>query len=118
MGKLPKIEEFKTPDGYFEQLPDQIMDSIKPNRSNTWIRYAATIALILSAGIWLLFSPEINPQDLTLEDEVNLYIDSQYWTVEDVLSMAENPDEILDQIINEELPEGTELWGEEEQTWF
>lgn len=118
MEKLPKIEDFKTPDGYFEQLPDQIMDSIKPNRSNTWIRYAATIALILSAGFWVLYSPELDTAELSMEDEVNLYIDSQYWTAEDLLSMAENPNEILDQIINEEFPEGEGLWEEEEQTWF
>lgn len=118
MGKLPKIEEFKIPEDYFELLPDQIIGSIKPNQSNTWIRYAATIALILSAGTWFLFSPEIKPKELSLEEEVNLYIDSQYWTAEDVLSMADNPDEILDQIINEEFPDATELWGEEEQTWF
>ncbi len=118
MGKLPKIEEFKIPEGYFEQLPDQIMGSIKTNRTNTWMRYAATIALFLSAGLWVLYSPQIDSENLSMDDEVNLYIDSQYWTAEDILSMAENPDEILDQIINEEFPEGEGLWEQEEQTWF
>jgi hypothetical protein len=118
MEKLPKLKEFKAPAGYFDQLPDQIMDSVKPNKRNTWLQYAATIVLILSVGIWLLFSPEISPQEYSLDDEVSLYIDSQYWTAEDVLSMTENPDEILDQIINEEIPEDIELWGEEEQIWF
>lgn len=118
MEKIPKIEEFKTPEGYFEQLPDQIMDSIKPNRSNTWMRYAATIALVLGAGFWVLYFPQNAPEAVSMEDEVNLYIDSQYWTAEDVLSMAENPNEILDQIINEEFPEGELLWEDEEQTWF
>jgi hypothetical protein len=118
MEKLPKLKEFKEPEGYFDQLPDQIMASIKPNKRNTWIRYAASIALIISTGLWIVYAPSEEVQQLSLEEEVNLYIDSQYWTAEDVLSMAENPDEILDQIINEEFPEGTELWGEEEQTWF
>jgi hypothetical protein len=118
MGKLPKIEEFKIPEGYFEQLPDQIMGSIKPNLTNTWMRYAATIALFLSVGLWVLYSPQIDSENLSMDEQVDLYIDSQYWTAEDVLSMAENPDEILDQIINEEFPEGEGLWEEEEQTWF
>lgn len=118
MKKLPKIKEFKTPEDYFEQLPDRIMGSLKPNRNITWISYAAVIALFISVGTWLLLSPEIKSPKLSLEEEVNLYIDSSYWTAEDVLSMAENPDEILDQIINEEFPEGTILWEEETQNWF
>jgi len=118
MKELPKINDFNTPDGYFEQLPDQIMDSIKPIQKTIWIRYAASIALIISAGIWYVFAPETEVEKLGFEEEVNLYIDSQYWSAEDVLSMADNPDEILDQILNEELPEDTELWGDDNQTWF
>jgi hypothetical protein len=118
MEKLPKLSEFIAPAGYFDQLPDQIMDSIKPNKRNTWLRYAASVALIFSIGLWIIYNPGKEVQKLTLEEEISLYIDSQYWTEEDVLSMTENPDEILDQIINEEIPEDIELWGEEEQIWF
>ena len=118
MEKLPELKKFTVPDGYFDQLPDQILDSMKAPQKNTWVRYAATIALIISSGLWILLSQGNEIQQLSLEEEVNLYIDSQYWTAEDVLSMAENPDEILDQIIYEEFPEDAELWDDEDQTWF
>jgi len=117
MQKIPKIDEFKTPEGYFEQLPDQIMESIHPTRNLAWVKYAAAVVLLLAAGIWATVPFEQQNVELTLDQEVELYIDSQYWTAEDVLSMAENPDELLDQIIEEEYPEGLLLW-EEDQTWL
>ncbi len=118
MNKLPKFKDFNPPTEYFDQLPDQIMEGINPKKNLTWLRYAASIAVLLVAGIWLVYQPAEEMPILTLEQEVNLYIDSQYWTAEDVLSMADNPEEILDQIINEEYPEGMELWEEDDQTWF
>ena len=117
MEKLPKIDEFNTPEGYFEQLPDQILDSLQSNRDFGWMKYAAAILVFLAAGIWALAPFEQENIQLTFDQEVNLYIDSQYWTAEDVLSMADNPNEILEQIIEEEFPESELLW-EEDQNWF
>lgn len=119
MNHLPKLKDFDAPDGYFDRLPDQIMDQVRPSRSRSWAKYAAAAVLILGLGIlWQLdvFQPE--PEPLSLEEEVNLYIDSQYWTDEDVLSLAENPEAVLDEILTEELPSEEELWIEEEQNWF
>lgn len=117
MEKLPKIDEFKVPEGYFEQLPDQILDSIQPNQNFAWIKYAAAVLIFFAAGIWALVPVEQENVELTLDQEVNLYIDSQYWTAEDVLSLAENPNELLEQIIEEEYPESELLW-EDDQNWF
>jgi hypothetical protein len=117
MQKIPKLDKFIIPEGYFEQLPDQIMDSIHPTRDLDWVKYAAAVVLFLAAGIWDILPLEQQNVELTLDQEVELYIDSQYWTAEDVLSMAENPDELLEQIIEEEYPEGLFLW-EDEQTWL
>lgn len=117
MEKLPKIDEFKTPEGYFEQLPDQILDSLQPKQNLSWMKYAAAVVIFLSAGIWALAPFEQEYVELTLDQEVNLYIDSQYWTAEDILSMSENPNELLEQIIEEEYPESELLW-EEDQNWF
>lgn len=119
MNQLPQLKDFKAPDGYFEQLPDQIIGQIKPSKSLSWVKYAAAAALVLGLGIlWQLdvFQPE--PEPLSLEEEVNLYIDSQYWSDEDVLSLAEDPEAVLDEILTEELPAEEELWTEEEQNWF
>jgi hypothetical protein len=46
-----------------------------------------------------------------------LYIESEQWNAEDVLSLSDNPNELLDQIIEEELAKSEPLWKEEE-TWF
>lgn len=115
MQKLPKIEDFKTPEGYFEGLPDQILKrrSQKPSIP-LWTRYAAAAAIFLSIGTWIYTSqePEIDPY-LALDSEVNLYIESQYWTAEDILSFSENPDLILNEIIEEETIFADEEWMEE-----
>lgn len=117
MQKIPKIDEFKTPEGYFEQLPDRIMESIHPTLNLVWVNYADAVVLFLVAGIWTIVPFEQQNVELTLDQEVELYIDSQYWTVEDVLSMAENPDKLLDQIIEEEYSEDLLLW-KEDHTWL
>lgn len=119
MNQIPKLKDFKAPDGYFEQLPDQIMDQLKPAKTFSWTKYAAAAAVVMGLGIlWQLdvFQPE--PEPLTLEEEVNLYIDSHTWTDEDVLSLADNPDAVLDEILTEELPAEEDLWSEDEQNWF
>lgn len=115
MRELPKIEDFKTPAGYFESLPDHIMKkrSDKPTVP-IWTRYVAAAVILLSVGTWIYTSQEapVDPY-LALDSEVSLYIESQFWTAEDVLSLAENPDLILEEIIEEETIFANEEWMEE-----
>ena len=121
MSDLPKIKQFKTPEGYFERLPDSIMKKIDKKKSFNWIPYVAAAAmLIISFGLWQfnIINTESSIPSYAFEEEVNLYIESQYWTVEDILSMTDNPNEILDQIIDEELMIDSELLFEEEQFWY
>jgi hypothetical protein len=119
MNQLPKLKDLNTPDGYFDQLPDQIMSQVRPSKSLSWIKYAAAAVLILGLGIfWQMEISQPESEPLTLEEEANLYIDSQYWSDEDVLSLAENPEAVLDEILTEELPSEEELWNEDEQNWF
>lgn len=119
MNQLPHLKDFNAPDGYFEQLPDQILDQVRPPKSISWIKYAAAAAVIASLGLaWqmgLLFPQQ---QTLTLEEEVSLHIDSQSWSDEDVLSLVDDPQAVLDEILTEELPAAEELWLEDEQNWF
>lgn len=102
MRKIPKIKDFKTPEGYFEKLPDQIISKTQKQANFGWLRYAAAALIILSVGYWQWPKETSQSQILALESEVDLYIDSQYWTAEDVLSFSDNPNEILEGIINEE----------------
>ncbi|GAB2486817.1 MAG: hypothetical protein EP311_09345 [Cytophagales bacterium] len=117
MEQLPKFKEFKAPEGYFEQLPDRILEKASAKKSNPWIKYAAAAALVLSFGWWQWSSVSNQNEQLSLEEEAILYIESNQWTAEDVLSMAEDPNSILDQIIEEELPEEG-LFYIEEENWF
>lgn len=119
MHQLPKLNDLKAPEGYFEHLPDQILDQVRPAKSNSWIKYAVAASLILSLGIlWQQGIFQVKPEPLSLEEEAELYIDSHYWSDEDVLSLVDNPDAVLDEILTEELPSDGELWIEEEQNWF
>jgi hypothetical protein len=120
MNKLPKLKDLDPPQGYFEKLPDEILDSLNHSSySASWIKYAAAAVILISLGIWQLgglFQTE--PKFLTLEEEAALYIDSQVWTDEDVLGMMEDPNAILDEMLTELLPSEEILWQEEEQNWF
>lgn len=118
MNKIPKIKEFKTPDGYFDNLPDQILERVQPKASYSWAMWAAAAVLILGFGFWQsgLFDPK--PEVLSFDQQSELFIESQYWTAEEVLSMSEDPNGVLDEIIAEELAFTENIWSEEEQTWF
>lgn len=117
MEQLPKFKEFKAPEGYFEQLPDRILEKTSSKKSNPWIKYAAAAALVLSFGWWQWSSISNQNEPLSLDEEAILNIESNQWTAEDVLSMAEDPNSLLDQIIEEELPEEG-LFYTEEENWF
>lgn len=119
MNPLPKTPPFTVPEGYFEALPDQILRRKNTTAPKSYLSWAAAIAamVLLAVGLWQtqLANKELIP--LTAEEEALLYIDSEQWSTEDVLSLSENPNELLDQIIEEEFAKTEPLWNEEE-TWF
>ncbi|WP_339869599.1 hypothetical protein [uncultured Algoriphagus sp.] len=119
MQKLPKIQDFKVPENYFDSLPDNIMDKVSPQRSFYWMKYAAAAAiLVVSLGVWQFNSSSSQYEAISMDEEVNLFIESQYWTAEDVLSMVDNPEEILDQIIAEEMVYEVDIVDENDQNWY
>ncbi|SEF87569.1 hypothetical protein [Algoriphagus boritolerans] len=119
MNQLPKLKNFEAPQGYFDKLPDQILAKTKTKKTQNWIGYAAAAVLVLGMAIaWQSGILTPKTQNLSSEELALLYIESQVWTAEDILSMAEDPNAILDQIIEEELPLAEELWAEEEPNWF
>ncbi|MEB2785830.1 hypothetical protein [Algoriphagus persicinus] len=119
MQKLPKVKDFRAPEGYFDRLPDQIIERTQPSRYGNWINYAAAAAiLVVSLGVWQFNTSPTQFETLSMDEEVNLYIESQYWSAEDVLSMVDNPEEILDQIIAEEMVYEVDLVNEIDQNWY
>lgn len=125
MENLPQKDIFRIPEGYFEELPDKILTRHQKEKSRSVamvIRYAAAAVVVIGIGLFALFN--MNEQDQMLQsnlnDEINLYINSDYWQAEDVLGLADNPDNILDEIIltewgNFELDDEDEF---ENEMWF
>lgn len=111
--QFPKLKPFTSPEGYFESLPDQILQKLETKPDYSWVKWAAAILVFLSVGTYLFYPSPSNNELLALEEEVNLYIESNYWTAEDVLGMSENPEEILDEILQEEIPYADVLWEPE-----
>jgi hypothetical protein len=118
MNEFPKLKDYKTPKGYFEHLPDQIMGQINPKYSFIWAKMAAAAMLLLGIGIWQMSDFEESKPTLSFDQESELYIESEFWSEEEVLSMSANPEAVLDSIITEEMIYKENIWTEEVQTWF
>ena len=118
MQHIPKQKPFQTPDNYFEELPEKILSKVnQPKSFPTWT-WAAAAVVLLGVGLWQAGGfYEDKPILVSPEEEALLYIESEQWSTEDVLSLSEDPNALLDQIIEEELAKSEPLWTEEE-TWF
>ncbi|MBN3519653.1 hypothetical protein JYB62_06515 [Algoriphagus lutimaris] len=118
MQTLPKIKDLKSPDGYFEKLPDQILLKANKKESYPWMKWAASVILIAGLGVWQYSKMDTTSEQLIMEQEIDLYIDSQYWSAEDILSMSDNPEEILNEIIQDENPFIEDASSEQEEIWY
>jgi hypothetical protein len=107
MKNLPKNNIFQTPKGYFEKLPEEILarnNRIKTSSFTLVSTMAAAAVIILGIFLFVLKN-DINPNtslEANLDQEIDLYINSGYWQAEDILSFADNPNSILDEIITME----------------
>ncbi|WP_373523228.1 hypothetical protein [Aquiflexum sp.] len=107
MKNLPKTNIFNTPQDYFENLPEKILAKNKKQktRSFTLITSMAAAAVIILGMFIFVLSNDIHPNntlEANLDQEIDLYINSGYWQAEDILSFADNPNSILDEIITME----------------
>jgi hypothetical protein len=112
MKNLSQKEIFQAPKGYFEQLPDRILfrqEHEKVKRISLFQKYAAAAIIILGIGIFTIYQNNQNDTNLqaNLNKEIDLYINADLWQAEDILSLSENPNSILDEIITAE-------WGTED----
>ncbi|MBD8487264.1 hypothetical protein IFO69_00750 [Echinicola sp. CAU 1574] len=107
MKNIPKRDIFKVPEGYFESLPEEILDRSKNNiRKINYSRWAAAAVLIFSAALFIYkfesSNSLIEANSIAVDDQVELLIDQGEWNVEDVLSLSEDPNAVLDQVMAEE----------------
>lgn len=116
MKNLPNHNVFKTPEGYFENLPDRVLEknSLRKSRSISFVQMTAAAAVVIIGVFFFVIKNELSVEqslESNLEQEIDLYINSGHWEAEDILSFSENPDLILDEIIEEE-------WGVVEENQF
>ena len=105
MENFPKQNIYEEPDGYFENLSSRIISRRKAKRRQTvFIRVAAAAVLVAGTVLFINRQPSINIENLQaqIDREVELFISSGYWDADDVLSLTDNPDDLLDSIIEEE----------------
>lgn len=107
MKGLPKNNIFKTPEGYFDQLADNILEKKqKKTRQVHFTRWAAAAILVLGFGLSIFKLSIDSTNNLSntyaLDQEMELMIDQGDWFAEDILSLSDDPNAILDQIIEEE----------------
>lgn len=124
MKNLPNHNVFKTPEGYFENLPDRVLEknSLRKSRSTSFVQMTAAAAVVIIGVFFFVIKNELSGDqslESNLEQEIDLYINSGHWEAEDILSFSENPDLILDEIIEEEWGVVEEnQFGEENGEWF
>lgn len=123
MEKLYKQKIHQVPEGYFEELPHRILERHE-NQKSIWLskplKYAAAVLVILGIALWVFRSqhPKVDPMDMLISQEIDLYIDTEYWQAEDILLLADNPNSILDEIFATEW--GSNDWAEsdlEQDIW-
>lgn len=116
MKNLPDHNVFKTPEGYFENLPARILEKKKNRKSIliSMVRMTAAAAVVIIGVFFFAIKNDViidQSIEANLDQEIDLYISSGLWEAEDILTFSENPDLILDEIIGEE-------WGVEEENQF
>lgn len=105
MKNIQKTTIYDAPEGYFDTLPDRILHrNSKLHRRVLFTRIAAAAVLVIGLALFI-FNQTSNKEALLqaeIDQEVELFINSGYWDAEDILVISENPDDLLDRIIEEE----------------
>lgn len=120
----PKKNIFHTPEGYFERLQEEILaKSHKKQHSAKQIYWYGAVAAALIFAIMLTIFLQQTPEEqvdleANLQPEIEMYINSGHWQAEDILSFADNPDELLEEIILTEWGAGESPEEEQEDGWF
>jgi len=107
MKNIPDRNIFNTPEGYFENLPNRVLEKseLRKTRTMSFVQLTAAAAAVVIGVFFFVTKNEIiidQSIEANLEQEIDLYINSGYWQAEDILPFSENPDLILDEIIVEE----------------
>jgi len=101
MNKFPKESIFKTPENYFDSLPDRILRKRK-QRIRQWYLTGVAAAVAFLVGFVVVLIPRVESDatnfQMAINEEVDFYITAGTWDEVDVLLLADNPNELLDAI--------------------
>ncbi|WP_114749357.1 hypothetical protein [Pleomorphovibrio marinus] len=103
MNQSQKHTIFKVPEGYFNELPEKILRKRKWKTRKAWIGRVAAAAILVIGMVFFLGENSLSTADYSanIEEEMELWISAGYWNEEDMLLLAENPDEILEIMLQE-----------------
>ncbi|MBT0812686.1 hypothetical protein KIH41_15465 [Litoribacter ruber] len=123
MKNFPKNDIFKTPDGYFDRLPDEIMAKRNQKGKQVYLKALVGVAAALIIGftvVFTLFRTEEPAFTATAEmdKEIELLINSDYWQAEDILLLSDHPDDILDNLIAMEWDDYYLMDEMDEDWWY
>jgi len=122
MQNIPKKDIFHTPEGYFENLPQATLSRYKTEKTKQiWLTGLSAAAILLVGLILAVFNPTTGEDpnfQSNLDETMELYIQAGYWNEDDILSLSDNPNELLDLLLAEEwglmdLSEEEELFDNE-----
>ncbi|SEI91323.1 hypothetical protein SAMN05192553_101819 [Cyclobacterium xiamenense] len=116
MNKFPKESIFKTPENYFDSLPDRILRKRKQRIRQLYLTGVAA-AVVFVVGFAFVLVPRVESDatnfQTAINEEVDYYITAGTWDEVDVLLLADNPNELLDAITAAEWR--SELGAEDEE---
>ena len=123
MEKLPKNDIFQTPEDYFMGLPDAIFNRQRARKAEfkIWIASASAAAVLVLGLVFapLLTNDKTSPNlGTSISEEIDFYIESGYFQAEDILTLSEDPNDILDEILSNEWAYDLGEENEEEGWWF
>ncbi|MCH7396420.1 hypothetical protein MM236_00405 [Belliella sp. DSM 107340] len=115
MKNLSKKGIFKVPEHYFDTLSDQILEKRASQKTKMfYLRSMAAAAVVIIGVAVFVFKNEVSGPDYfnqSIAEDINLYINAGHWGAEEVLNLSDDPNLILDQIIDQE-------WGNYNTTDF
>ena len=114
MNQSQKHSFFKVPEGYFEKLPDKVLRKRTSKVRQMWSARVAAAAVLVLGMVFFVgdYSGQSPDYYGKIEEEMELWISAGYWNEEEMLLLAEYPDEILDSILEEAW--AYEEWNEED----
>ena len=106
MKNIPKENIFQVPEGYFENLAERTRQRKSERKvKQVWLSGIAAAA-VLAIGMFFAIFQETSFEETNfqsnIDQDIELFISAGYWDEVDILGMAENPNQLLDEIIESE----------------